>query len=348
MPQYRNALPRTNTAPDRRIRHGLDVPAVPSPARPCQQPAHLRAPRRPVDRAAEIADGRLGLAEEHQVVWLLARFTRKPTARRSPRTALKCHACFVAWSPSSECTAIRSWTTGSVDPYRTARRNARSARLACPASTGRPARCAHRRNGAGRAGSPTRTPTSPCGGRRWRAQSVPPASGPARCRAFAPVPHDKCCPGKCASPALRAASPRRRDRAADSVRWSTTPSIKTKGPGGSGDCVCWRRFPADVSVTAVTTGRQAPQPGRPDPVPIVQVDGVSKSFAGVAALRGLSLTVRSGEYLTVVADTGCGKSTLLRVIEGLTAPRWRPHRCRRSRHACRRRHRRTQAELGRI
>lgn len=49
----------------------------------------------------------------------------------------------------------------------------------------------------------------------------------------------------------------------------------------------------------------------------VELDGVSKHFGPVRAVRPLSLHVNSGEFLTLLGPSGCGKSTLLRLIAGL-------------------------------
>jgi NitT/TauT family transport system ATP-binding protein len=52
--------------------------------------------------------------------------------------------------------------------------------------------------------------------------------------------------------------------------------------------------------------------------PLVTLSGISKSFKnGVTALSRLDLSVRSGEFLSLLGPSGCGKSTALRLIAGL-------------------------------
>jgi NitT/TauT family transport system ATP-binding protein len=52
--------------------------------------------------------------------------------------------------------------------------------------------------------------------------------------------------------------------------------------------------------------------------PLVVMQSVSKVFSsGTTALSGMSLTVESGEFISLLGPSGCGKSTALRIIAGL-------------------------------
>jgi iron(III) transport system ATP-binding protein len=52
----------------------------------------------------------------------------------------------------------------------------------------------------------------------------------------------------------------------------------------------------------------------------ISIDGVSKRYGGVVAVRDLSLEVRDREFLTLLGPSGCGKTTLLRLIAGFLTP----------------------------
>jgi NitT/TauT family transport system ATP-binding protein len=63
---------------------------------------------------------------------------------------------------------------------------------------------------------------------------------------------------------------------------------------------------------------------RVDAVPpraLLRLAGIRKTFSNdVVALEGVDLTIRPGEFLTLLGPSGCGKSTLLKLIAGLGAP----------------------------
>ena len=55
--------------------------------------------------------------------------------------------------------------------------------------------------------------------------------------------------------------------------------------------------------------------------PLMTLQGVNKTFSGnIVALDGMSLTVREGDFLSLLGPSGCGKSTALRLMAGLSPP----------------------------
>ena len=52
----------------------------------------------------------------------------------------------------------------------------------------------------------------------------------------------------------------------------------------------------------------------------IQIEGVTKRFGAMTAVRHLSLEVQDREFVTLLGPSGCGKTTLLRLIAGFLAP----------------------------
>jgi spermidine/putrescine transport system ATP-binding protein len=55
-------------------------------------------------------------------------------------------------------------------------------------------------------------------------------------------------------------------------------------------------------------------------VPAIAVENVARRFGDVMALDRVNLTVRQGEFFSLLGPSGCGKTTLLRIIGGLDIP----------------------------
>ena len=53
-------------------------------------------------------------------------------------------------------------------------------------------------------------------------------------------------------------------------------------------------------------------------LPVLQMNGIVKSYAGVRVLKGVSLQLHEGEILAVIGENGAGKSTLMKVLSGAT------------------------------
>jgi manganese/iron transport system ATP-binding protein len=63
------------------------------------------------------------------------------------------------------------------------------------------------------------------------------------------------------------------------------------------------------------------RPAAHDPAaPPLQVDGISLTYDGVAALRDISFNISAGTRVAVVGPNGAGKSTLFKILVGVLRP----------------------------
>ncbi|WAA12772.1 ABC transporter ATP-binding protein [Fervidibacillus halotolerans] len=53
---------------------------------------------------------------------------------------------------------------------------------------------------------------------------------------------------------------------------------------------------------------------------MIQLNGISKSYGNVSALRGIDLFIKEGEFIAILGPSGCGKTTLLKLLAGFMKP----------------------------
>jgi spermidine/putrescine transport system ATP-binding protein len=71
---------------------------------------------------------------------------------------------------------------------------------------------------------------------------------------------------------------------------------------------------SDVDSHPRTSEHAAPRDG--EPLVAIEIRSVRKSFDRVVALDGVSVSIRRGEFFSLLGPSGCGKTTLLRIIGG--------------------------------
>ena len=54
--------------------------------------------------------------------------------------------------------------------------------------------------------------------------------------------------------------------------------------------------------------------------PALEMQGISKRFVGVQALKDVSLSAYPGEVLALIGENGAGKSTLMKILGGVHQP----------------------------
>ena len=52
----------------------------------------------------------------------------------------------------------------------------------------------------------------------------------------------------------------------------------------------------------------------------LQLKGLTKKFGNLTVVDNLNLSLRSGEFVSLLGPSGCGKTTTLRMIAGFIAP----------------------------
>lgn len=55
-------------------------------------------------------------------------------------------------------------------------------------------------------------------------------------------------------------------------------------------------------------------------IPALQLENISKDFGRIIAIRNVSLTIQSGEFVSFLGRNGAGKTTLLNMISGISRP----------------------------
>jgi ABC-type branched-subunit amino acid transport system ATPase component len=63
-----------------------------------------------------------------------------------------------------------------------------------------------------------------------------------------------------------------------------------------------------------------PTQPKPQPKPLLELEGVSKSFGGLVVIDNLDLLVNENEIVSVIGPNGAGKTTLFNLITGIYPP----------------------------
>ena len=68
------------------------------------------------------------------------------------------------------------------------------------------------------------------------------------------------------------------------------------------------------------TGRPPESPAAEPAAEMLRLEGITKSFGGTVVVDDLSLSIRKGEFVSILGPSGCGKTTTLRIVAGFISP----------------------------
>src|SRR5690606_29716360 len=83
---------------------------------------------------------------------------------------------------------------------------------------------------------------------------------------------------------------------------------------------CRRELPEVIFPLPAVRTRAMPVPVHAEMRGVTRIYPGTNGKAGVHALGPVDLTLRKGEFYSVIGPSGCGKSTLLDVLSGLSRP----------------------------
>jgi branched-chain amino acid transport system permease protein len=90
------------------------------------------------------------------------------------------------------------------------------------------------------------------------------------------------------------------------------PTIRTAIERRRGGAVPFERRPA-----VATAVEAAPEPPAEPARPLLEIEGLTRRFGGVAAVDGCSLAVREGSLTALIGPNGSGKTTVFNLVTGM-------------------------------